>query len=228
MVSTRYALHLALALCFAAEGFAQQTNATPPRPASRGSVLVQIDPTQPGKGLNVVASIKVSAASRWPVRFSVSVVNLLEEEVLLTVEGIELANLRYELERQVPEGTIEGLPEGAIEEWPGSGVTHKSFFPDNTGLLKRLHACQYKDGEARPCGCAVARIQGAFGDEDDPLNLKTVIGAHGRLTIPIRGYFRANGKAFAMDVEVPFTVVEQQPRGRQNDATRTEKGDITD
>jgi hypothetical protein len=99
------------------------------------------------------------------------------------------------------------LPDGLIAESLGSGAT-KLLFPDNSGLLKRLHACQYLEGKARPCGCALAKLQGTIGDADDSLDLKTVLGAKGTVSLPIRGFFRSNGKAFSEEVKVPILIVE--------------------
>ena len=153
-------------------------------------VLVRIDSAVQDKGLKVICPIEVSAASRWPVRLSVPVVNLLEEEVFLTVQSVELTNLGYTLFQEWPDGSVLETTGGG-----GPGLV----FPDNTGLLKRLHACQYDEGIARPCGCAAATVRISIGEEGDPVDL----------TLPIRGYFRRNGKAFAKDVEVPFIVIEE-------------------
>ena len=83
-----------LATYIAAPVFAQDPNTVARRPVSKGTVLVQVDPSVPGKGLNVVGPIKVPATGSWPVKISITVVNLLEEEVFLTVEGIELGQPR--------------------------------------------------------------------------------------------------------------------------------------
>ena len=68
------------------------------------------------------------------------------------------------------------------------------IFPDNTHLLKRLHACMYKDGKARPCGCAMASIAATIDFED--LKLKDLVGSKVAVEVNLVGYYRASGKGF--------------------------------
>jgi hypothetical protein len=200
MVFMRFAVPVGFVVLLVSSAKAQQSSATVRQPADKKSVLVQIDPAVRDKGLNVVGPIRVSAKDGWPAGFAVTVVNLLEEEVFLTVRSVELQNLGYRLAHELSDGMFMGIA--------GSGSAPSAMCPDNTGLLKRLHACSYKEGRPLPCGCAVARVQGTLGDADDSLDLSTAVGSKGTVTLPIKGYFRANGEEFSKDVEIPILITE--------------------
>lgn len=92
----------------------------------------------------------------------------------------------------------------------GGGST--TFFPDNTNLLKRLHATSYRDGERFTCGCCFAGINGRL--DPDVLNVGR---ARGTVTVWIRGFYRTSGKHFSESVDLPIELVEQAD-GQQDGA----------
>lgn len=163
-------------------------------------ITVVIDTKVPGKGLRVFAPKQISASGKKHETVLFTVMNLLEEEVFLTVQGLEFTAIGYTIEKEDKDDLVK------FEVGGGLGV----FFPDNTGLLKRLHACAYDEtGKARPCGCSIAGIVGTIGgSDDDDLDLSKWVGAKCTVTLPIKGYFRANGKEFSTSVEMPIRIVK--------------------
>jgi hypothetical protein len=195
----RSALALAVVASIGSPSLSQDTRQPSAQAHARTATLVLPSDASGDKGLSIVGPVEVHASEQWPVKVSITVVNLLEEEVFLAVEGLELSRLHYEVNLE--------LPGGGDMEYLGSGGT-VAVFPDNTALLRRLHACQYQDDKPRPCGCAMATLQASIGDRDDDLNLHTAIGCQGTMTVPIKGYFRATGKAFSEAAKVPIIIVK--------------------
>ncbi len=128
------------------------------------------------------------------VKVSISVVNLLEEDVFLTVENTNFAHLTFN-------GTIFRSEEATRVYGGGS-------FTSDEGLLKRLGACFYKEGKPYFLRDSFAEISGMLDlDTFDP---KDVVRAEGKTTVPINGYLRKNGKMFSELVDIPVTIVKKE------------------
>ena len=156
-------------------------------PMPEASVTVHLTPGGTGEGLRLIYPTHISASSARPVEFRFLVVNLLKEEIFLEVTGHD--DLKYEVHNVVGEAEMPPLE---ADSGGGSVVG----FPDNTQLLKRLHACSYsKDGKPFPCDCATAVIAGKI-DFDKDLNLKGRVGSKMTIGVSLVGFYRATGKQF--------------------------------
>ncbi len=153
-------------------------------------MVVHLSSKGTDKGISLVYPAELSSTSARPVKFPFRVVNLLEEELFLEVT--EHDDLSFEL--------------GENGHWAFGGGSAIGF-PDNASLLKRLHACECKDGKARPCGCAMAFITAKidFGEE---ISLNNWIGEKAIITVVLKGYYRANGKEFEKTVKLPVKIVK--------------------
>ena len=151
------------------------------------SITLLTDPDSQKKGLLVTCPSKIPLTGENAGKVPIRVVNLLDEEVFLEVTGSE--SLSY-----------------SLEHWNGGssgGGGSFTIFPDNTNLLKRLHASSYRDGKIFTCGCCITRINGRL----DP-DVLDVGRARGTVTVRIRGFYRNSGKYFSESVDLPIELVE--------------------
>jgi hypothetical protein len=152
------------------------------------TIVVLTDPDSKEKGLLISWPKKIpfkgENAGKLPIRVS----NLLDEEVFLEVTETE--SLSY-----------------SLDYWSGGfagGGGSFTIFPDNTNLLKRLHATSYSKGKRFTCGCCGARINAT-------LDANALQGgrARGTVTVMISGFYRNSGKRFYESVELPIELVEK-------------------
>jgi len=162
----------------------EKTTTTP-----EASVTVHLTPEGTDEGLRVVYPKQISAGSASPSKFPLLVINLLKDEVFLEVTGMD--DLSYEID--VPGELVAG----------GGPII---VFPDNTHLLKRLHACSYHDGKACPCGCAMAPIAATINFDD--VKLKDLVGSKMTIEVSLVGYYRASGKMFDKTTKLTVAIVK--------------------
>jgi hypothetical protein len=183
-----------LAIPFAislAHGAEPKRTADPPNDEA---IPVIVDPVRPNRGLSVRCQ-EVALTGEKQVKVSITVGNLLEEDVFLTVEKIDFEHLKFNgriFRREVATDVYGG----------GMGSNHE-------GLLKRLSGCEYdKAGKPRFYANCFAEISGTL--DADTFDPKDVIRAEGKITVPITGYLRANGKSFCKLVDIPVTIVKRE------------------
>lgn len=152
------------------------------------TIPVLSDPKSDKKGLLVTCPSQIPLKGPNAGKVPIQVINFLEEEVFVEVTGSE--SLGYSLKHW--DGGISG----------GGGSFR--IFPDNTNLLKRLHATSYRDGKRFTCGCCFATINGTL-DSDVIENGR----ARGTVTVWIRGFYRNSGTHFSEFVVLPIELVEQ-------------------
>ena len=170
-------------------------NATTPQ----ASVTVHLTPEGTDEGLRLIYPTQISASSARPVDFRFLVVNLLKEEIFLEVTGYD--DLRYEVSNVVEN---EDMP--PLEAGSGGGSVVGS--PNNSQLLKRLHACSYfKDSKPHPCGCAMAVIVAKI-DLNKELNLKEHVDSKMTVGVSLIGYYRATGKQFQATANLAVKIVK--------------------
>ena len=150
-------------------------------------------PVEGRRGLKVIFPAEIRATETDETKVTFKVVNLLEEQVFLEVTGIEILDYTLSLDSNDDTAIVSEVLGGT-----------EVIFPDNTKLLKRLHATTYKDEESFTCGCAIARITTTFRCED----FASWIGATGTITLNISGYKRSDGASFSKTVDVPISIVE--------------------
>lgn len=153
------------------------------------SIRILTDRRDKVKGLLVTCPSKIPFRGKGAGEIPISVVNLLAEEVFLEVT--EVQSLGYSLK----------LWNGGFSMGGGGG---RIMFPDNTNLLKRLHATGYGKEEKFTCGCCVTRINGML--DSDALDAGR---ARGTVTVSIRGFYRNSGKRFSESVDLPIELVDK-------------------
>jgi hypothetical protein len=116
---------------------------------------------------------------------------MLKEEVFLEVEGHDYPSYALLSDKNGKPLLMGGGSAG---------------FPDNANLLKRLHACDYKDGKPRPCGCATAYIRPKLDFKDEDLN--DFVGHKITIGVTLVGYYRTNGKQFVTTALLPVEIVK--------------------
>ena len=122
------------------------------------------------------------------VQFEVIVSNRLLDEVFIEVTELEHAKISVQGEN------------GAMS----SGVGTTTRFPDNTQLLKRLHAATIsKDGDVLGCSCSTTTIK-----QSAKLDLSDWIGSKGILSFTVSGFYRSTGKQFSSTIELPFNIIK--------------------
>lgn len=152
------------------------------------SIRIVTDSKEEGKGLLVTCPRKVPFQGEGAFEVPISVVNFLDEEVFLEVT--DMKSLGY-----------------SLEHWDGGfsgGGGRFTIFPDNTSLLKRLHATDYREGKRFTCGCCVTRINGKL--DSDRLHAGR---ARGTVTVWIRGFYRNTGIHFSESVDLSVELVEK-------------------
>lgn len=164
-------------------------------PPNDKAIPVIVDPARPNRGLSVRCQ-EVALTGEKQVKVSITVGNLLEEDVFLTVEKIEFEHLTFN-------GTVFRR-EGATDVVCRGGIGSS-----DEGLLKRLSGCEFdKAGKPRFYANCFAEISGTL--DADTFDPKDVIRAKGKITVPITGYLRANGKSFCKLVDIPVTIVKRE------------------
>ncbi len=153
------------------------------------------------KGLLVTCTRKVPRAGENAGKIIIQVVNLMEEEVFLEVTDFE--SLGYSVE------TRGG-------GYAGSGGSF-TFFPDNTHLLKRLHATSYSNGKPFTCGCCMTQIKGSLAPEALELG-----PAKGTIDVCLSGYYRNTGRHFSECIKLPFEIIEKEEAQQTDKATTQE------
>jgi hypothetical protein len=156
------------------------------------ALTVHLTPDGRDEGFCLYYPRQISASSARPVKFPVLVVNLLKREVFLEVEG-----------HDDPSFALENDDKGQPLLMGGSVVG----LPDNANRLKRLHACDYKDGKPHPCGCATAYIDAKI-DFPKEVELNNYVGTKVTIGVSLVGYYRANGNKFEKTANLPVEVVK--------------------
>ena len=142
----------------------------------------------------VLSDKAVYASSNESFNVSFGVMNMATQEVFLSVTGF--SNLGY----YIHDIRHSRLRTGS----PGSSVC----FPDNTQLLKRLHAARVIQGETNACGCAIADIQGTVRLRKG--TLEQWRGHIIEVRLPLIGFVRDTGEAFFEDVYIPFDIEHKE------------------
>jgi hypothetical protein len=70
-----------------------------------------------------------------------------------------------------------------------------------------LHACVYRDGKPRPCGCDTVLIDAKINFAKE-IRLTDYIGRKVFIGIKLVGYYRSNGKEFRKTANLPVEVVK--------------------
>ncbi len=151
------------------------------------SIVILQDPASKEKGLLVTCPRTIPFNGAKAGQIPIQVINRLDEEVFLEVTGHE--SLDY-----------------ALETWEGgstSGGGGVVIFPDNTQLLKRLHATHYSEQGDFTCGCCSTVIRSTI-----PSDALESGRARGTVGLRISGYYRKSGKEFFELVELPIELVE--------------------
>lgn len=163
------------------------------------AVFTRAEPGRGGILVEVAGPVHVSGAKAGQV--PIQITNLLTEEVFVEVTGFD--DLAWEFKR----GEI-----GSGSNRFSFGGGGKIMLPDNTRLLKRLHAAQVdKEGRIGQCGCAVHFTTGQIGCP--PGELKKWIGADTKVRVPVVGYLRRNGREFSVTLEIPIQLIEPARAG---------------
>jgi hypothetical protein len=136
----------------------------------------------------VLSDKAVYASSNESFKVTFGVMNMATQEVFLSVTGF--SNLGYYIHDN------SRLRTGS----PGSLVC----FPDNTQLLKRLHAARVIQGETNACGCAIADIQGTVRLRKG--TLEQWLGHRIEVRLPLIGFVRDTGESFFEEVYIPFEI----------------------
>ncbi|MBN1908594.1 MAG: WG repeat-containing protein [Pirellulales bacterium] len=155
--------------------------------ARKPSIVLLTDEATKKKGLLITCPKKVPFKGDKAGKILIRITNLLEAEVFVEVEGNE-------------------SPGYSLESWDGgfaSGVGSMWVFPDNTYLLKRLHASRYSGDKRITCGCCMAMIVGQL--DESALEMGR---ARGTISLDIRGFYRNTGKSFSESIELPIELVE--------------------
>ncbi len=152
------------------------------------SIRLITDPESKEKGLVVTCHDKVYAKGKNAGLVWIAVANSLEEEVFLEVTDFELGG--YDIESK----------DGS---WCSAMGVQMIGFPDNTRLLKRLHASSYNGGSRLTCGCAVTRLKGTLGAD-----VLDKAPARGTVTVWLSGHYRNNGKRFSEFAKVSIKIVD--------------------
>lgn len=155
-------------------------------------VFINEAPAKEGLSVEVLPDEKKKSDSQ-SLHFVLHVTNLFSDEIFLTVT--EFDDIGFSLKEKT--ATMNrGMSSGG----------GKIVFPDNVGLLKRLHGSIGSNGDTTvTCGCCVAAIPISISAHEGT-SFSEWAGIPGSLRIPIKGYFRSTGREFSEYVEVPFIV----------------------
>ena len=179
-----------------------QTYAAEPKPVGVSpeyrSLKVILDQKRPDRSLLVEYPTEITLVEKKEVAFSLTVVNLIKEDVFLVVEKTDFKHLGFNGE--IDRGDV------LVRCFGGSVCS------SDEGLMRRLHSCSYdKAGKPRPCGCCLGRIGVRLHPES--FDTKGLLSAEGTVDVPIHGYFRTNGEAFSTSVAIPVRVVKREKQG---------------
>ena len=115
----------------------------------------------------------------------VEVVNRLDDEIFLEVTNI---------------GIVYPSVEGAVLR----GGVSRVAFPDNTAMIRRLHASTIgKDGSRATCSCGSTRIELPL---DPDFDLPGSQGKQARFDLDLTGFRRSDGKKLRATGVVHFQV----------------------
>lgn len=216
-----------IGLCFLLLPGCVATNSSPSPSPSQDSpakvkVLLNPHPDEVCIAVQVASAVPGSGDKKGEIQ--ITIINRLDEEVFVNVTGFD--SLSYSF-------SYQSTDDNGFAATSGGGAF--IAFPDNTHMLKRLHATVTANGakgdaehggigfvedtgktggtaggKRFTCACAKAHITGKIGDEKT--DLKSWVGRaerHGAtmtVRIPIAGYLRNSGRAFSEMVEVPVTI----------------------
>ncbi len=190
MMSPRVAFAVSLIVSTAAVSWSADSKKVKKGPhKNEARMVVRLTVAGTDKGLQLIYPKTISAAAAKPVKFPITIVNLLKEEVFLEVTDHDDLSYHLKQDRNIAFG--------------GGG----GFGGDNESLLKRLHACTYKDGKPQMFWGVMASIPGKI-DFGENLPLSQWIGAKATIEVFPRGFYRANGKEFSMRVEMPVEIIK--------------------
>ena len=157
--------------CFHLTSQAENLNDTP------STIQLLADEQAETEGLLIkLKKVDYEGVETQNVEFEILIVNLLLEEVFIEVTDSDEASIS--IERTGNDWGVMGTA-GSV-----------TGLPDNTRLLKRLHASFLnKEGEKLTCGCCQYTIK-----QSAKLNLSHWIGSKSKLSFRVSGYHRSNGK----------------------------------
>lgn len=152
------------------------------------SILLLNDPATTEAGLVVTCPKKINCKDEKTVKIAIRVLNLLEDEVFISVTGF-------------------GSLGCSLEFWDGGfyiGGGSFTLFPDNTQSLKRLHAATRIGDKRSTCGCCLSTINAEIDvSQFGPGR------ARGTVSVPISGFYRNSGQSFYETIELPIELVEE-------------------
>ena len=159
------------------------------------SIKVFQDESPAIEGLSVRLSLDKSKESDIKhLYFVLTVVNLFSDEIFLCVTDYESVSF-----------TLEEHTSTVFRIMSSGGATGATF-PDNTQLLKRLHAALgTQNNSTITCACCQATIPISISMDRDG-GFSEWAGFSGVITIPIQGFFRSSGTEFGESIKVPFVV----------------------
>jgi len=143
-------------------------------------------------GILVKATTPVFVSGPRRGHFKILISNCLEEEVFIVVQGFD--DVGFSFQKETATCSIGG---------GGGGTIHLES--DSRFLLKRLTASSVLEGQRVGIDTSFARVDCRLGDCGQ--KLEELIGADAKAIITISGYFRADGRSFWKQIEVPIVLV---------------------
>ena len=166
-------------------------------------ILLNTKESDTGILVKAISPVLVTGKNKGEVRIAIT--NFLDEEVF--IEIIDPTEIGYNFCKIDSKGEIIEFPEGRNES--------VIMFPDNTHKLKRLHsAFRGKNGQRLTCACGVLFL--TFKLNIKTIDLKNWIGAYIKVSLPVNGYLRRNGKYFGKTVNLLIQITKDQPKDALN------------